>query len=267
MACFDTHAHLDDEAFQADRDAVLDRARQAGIDAFLCPAVDAASSRAVVALAERYEDVYAAVGIQPNHAAEASEEDWEEICQLAARPRVVAIGETGLDRYRHFTPFPVQEAHFRQHLRLAQTSRLPVVIHCREAEPDVLRVLHEVAEDGPVAGVMHAFSGDESFAKACIALGLHVSFAGSVTYRNRKFQPLHQTARSVPDDRLLVETDSPYLVPHPLRGRQKRNEPACLIHTIQWLAELRGASPEELAAQTTANARQLFRQTGPGTHA
>jgi len=254
----DTHAHLDAVEFDADRDAVLDRAREAEIGAIVCPAIDASSCEAVVRLAASSAGVYAAVGIQPNYCGEAKPGDWERVVALARQPRVVASGETGLDRHWDFTPFAVQQDFFDRHLRLAQDLGLPVIVHCREAEADVLVMLGEAAGRGPLRGVIHAFSGDRAFAEACLALGLHLSFAGAVTYTNRKFAPLRDAAAVVPGDQILIETDSPYLVPHPLRGREKRNEPAHLALTAQCLADLRGQTLAELAAQTTANARRLF---------
>jgi TatD DNase family protein len=259
MPYIDTHAHLDDEQFDADRSDVLARARDEGIDAIICPAITADSSEAVVELAQTNTEIYAAVGIQPNYCAEAGPDDWERILQMASSPRVAAIGETGLDWHWDFTPFEMQKDYFDRHLRLSQERNLPVIIHCREAEDDVLATLREAAARGPIAGVMHAFSGDRAFAGQCLELGLYVSFAGAVTYRNKKFGPLWEAAREIPDDRILLETDSPYLVPHPLRGKQKRNEPRQVLHTAARLAELRGVSIEQLAAQTTANARRLFR--------
>ena len=259
MRFLDTHAHLDAAEFDADRDDVILRARQAGIEGVICPGITADSSRAAVRLAETEEDVFAAVGIQPNYAAEAAAGDWERVVELVGHPRVVAVGETGLDRHWDFTPMEVQREFFGRHLRLAQEHGLPLVIHCREAEADLLPMLREAAARGPLAGVLHAFTSDWALAEACLELGLYVGFAGAVTYKNRKFESLRRAATLVPDDRLLLETDSPYLVPHPLRGRQKRNEPAQVVHTARCLAELRGWSLEELAAQTTANARRLFR--------
>jgi TatD DNase family protein len=143
-------------------------------------------------------------------------------------------------------------------LRLAQDRDLPVVIHCREAEADVLAMLRDAAARGPLKGLLHAFSGDRAFAETCLGLGLYISFAGAVTYVNKKFTPLREAAATVPGDRLLVETDSPYLVPHPLRGKLKRNEPAHLVLTARALADLRGQTLEDLAAETTANARRLL---------
>jgi len=255
----DTHAHLDGAEFEGDREAVLDRARAAGVAAVICPAISAASSEAVVRLARSMPGVACAVGIQPNYAAEARDGDWDRIVAMASEPGVVAIGETGLDRHWDFTPFDVQRAFFDRHLRLAQGLDLPLIIHCREAEEDTLAMLREAARRRPLRGVIHAFSGDWAFAQACLELGLFLSFAGSVTYSNKKFIPLREAARQVASDRLLVETDSPYLTPHPLRGKEKRNEPAHLSLIALALAELRGQSVEELAAQTTGNAKTLFR--------
>ena len=255
----DSHAHLDAEDFDPDRPAVIARAREAGVAAIVCPGISADSSGAAVRLAQGEEGVFAAVGIQPNYCGQAAADDWDRIVALVDHPRVVGIGETGLDRHWDFTPFAVQQDYFDRHLRLARKLDLPVIIHCREAEADVPAMLHEAARRGPLSGVLHAFSGDRAFAEECLALGLHISFAGAVTYTNKKFGPLREAVRTVPEDRLLVETDSPYLVPHPLRGKQKRNEPAHLVLTAQCLAELRGVGLEQLAAQTTANARRLFR--------
>ena len=256
---FDTHAHLDAEEFDADRAEVIARARQAGVEKILCPAIHAASSEAVVRLAESQPGLYAAVGIQPNYAGQATAGDWARIEALAGHPRVVAVGETGLDRYWDFTRFDVQQDYFDRHLRLAQQRGLPLVIHCRDAEADLLPMLREAAARGPLAGVLHSYSGDQATADECLQMGLFLSFSGAVTYTNKKFEPLRAVAAGVPFDRILIETDSPYLVPHPLRGRQKRNEPAHLVLTARRLSDLRGLSLEEFSAQIAANARRLFR--------
>lgn len=257
----DTHAHLDAEEFAADRDAIIERARSAGVVALVCPAISAASSAACVQLARQHRGVWAAVGIQPNYAAEVARDDWQLVEALAPEPRVVALGETGLDRHWDFTPFDVQQDYFDRHLRLAQARDLPVVIHCREAEGDMLPMLREAVSRGPIRGVMHSFSGDGDFARECLNLGLYLSFSGAATYTNKKFATLRRVAADIPSDRLLIETDSPYLVPHPLRGKEKRNEPANIIHTASALADLRGVPLEQLAAETSANARLLFRLT------
>ena len=255
LELIDTHAHLDDEQFATDLPDVLRRAAAAGVRRVLTIATTAPSSAACVALAERHPLLAATVGIQPNHVAEAAPTAWDEVLALAGRPQVVAVGETGLDRHWDYTPFPQQEDYFDRHLRLARARGLPVVIHCREAEADVLRMLRaDYERHGPVRGVMHSFTGDRATAEACLAMGLFLSFAGMVTYKNA--QALRDVARDVPLDRLLVETDSPYLAPVPQRG--KRNEPAFVDHTAACLAQVRGVTPAELATATTHNARRLF---------
>ncbi|MCR4413304.1 MAG: TatD family hydrolase [Thermoguttaceae bacterium] len=255
----DTHAHLDAEEFDADRDAVIARARRAGVTAIVCPAISADSSQSVLRLAQTHQGLYAAVGIQPNYCAQAAPDDWDRIVAMVSEPGVVALGETGLDRYWDYTPFDVQQDYFDRHLRLAQARDLPVIIHCREASADLLPMLREAAARGPLRGVLHSFSGDRAMADECLALGLAISFSGAVTYTNKKFEPLREAARAVPSDRLLVETDSPYLVPQALRGKEKRNEPAHVALTAQRLAELRGVTLDEVAFETAANARRLFR--------
>jgi TatD DNase family protein len=255
----DTHAHLDDEQFREDLPAVLDRARAAGVRRVVTIATTAPSSAACVALAAANPGVFATVGIQPNHVAEAAPDAWDVVAQLISRERVVAVGETGLDRHWDYTPFPQQEDYFARHLALARQYRLPVVIHCREAEADVVRMLREDYErHGPVSGIMHSFTGDQATADACLAIGLFISFAGMLTYKNA--QALREVARRIPMDRLLVETDSPYLAPAPLRG--KRNEPAFVVHTTAVLAGLHGVDPARMAEQTTANAERVFGFSG-----
>jgi TatD DNase family protein len=251
----DTHAHLDDERFREDLPAVLERALAAGVCRVVTIATTAPSSAASVALAGRHEPLAASIGIQPNHVAEAAPSAWDEVVALVGRPKVVAVGETGLDRHWDYTPFPQQEEYFARHLELARRHGLAVVIHCREAEADVVRVLRaDFERHGPVRGVMHSFTGDAATAAACVAMGLYVSFAGMVTYKNAG--DLRDVARDVPLDRLLVETDSPYLAPVPVRGR--RNEPAYVRHTAECLAQVRGLDPDVLAEATTRNARALF---------
>jgi len=253
----DTHAHLDDEQFAADLPAVLERAVAAGVRYVVTIGTTAGSSAAAVALAARHPEVWACVGIQPNHVAGSHPGDWDRILELSQLPRVVAIGETGLDRHWDFTPFPQQEEHFARHLELAWRQTRPVVIHCREAEADAVRMLRTHFEaTGPIRGVMHSFTGDPATAGACLAMGLHISFAGMVTYKSA--DDLRKVAAMVPLDRLLVETDSPYLTPVPLRGKVKRNEPGHVIHTGACLATVHGIPPDALACQTSGNARKLF---------
>lgn len=254
----DTHAHLDQDDFDADRGEVVARALAAGIEAIVLPAVSAESADAAVRLAEEF-DLFAAVGIHPNYTAEAEPDEWDRIVALAEHPRVVAIGETGLDTYRDYATIDLQQEYFERHLQLARGKGLPIIIHCRNAQDEILPMLRAAAEAGPIDGILHAFSGTADFAVECLSLGLHVSFAGNVTYSNRKNDYLREIARSIPDDRLLIETDSPYLMPQSQRGRKRRNEPANVVETASFLAELRGVSLEQLAASTTTNARRLFR--------
>lgn len=251
----DTHAHLDDDRFRDDLPDVLQRAAAAGVVRVITIATTAASSAASVALAERQPLLAATVGVQPNHVAEAGPTAWDEVVALASRPQVVALGETGLDRYWDYAPFAQQEDYFARHLDLARKLRLPVVIHCRQAEADVVRMLQDdFDKHGPVRGVMHSYTGDTATAASCLAMGLYVSFAGMVTYKNA--QNLRDVAKTIPLDRLLVETDSPYLAPVPVRG--KRNEPAYVAHTAACLADVHGESAAVIAERTTANARALF---------
>ncbi len=255
----DTHCHLDDEQFEADRDAVVARAAESGLEAMIALGTTAASSQATVRIAETCASVYAAVGIHPNSCSEAASGDWEAILALLDIARVVALGETGLDRYWDHSPIELQRDYFDRHLRVSQARDLPVVIHCRDAWADVLPMLREAAARGPLRAVMHAFSGDPAMAAECLDLGLYISFAGNVTYKNKKFQPLCDAAMTVPADRVLIETDSPYLTPEPFRGKQKRNEPALVMHTAAALAALRGVPLEDFDRQTTANAKRLFK--------
>jgi TatD DNase family protein len=251
----DTHAHLFDERFHKDLPAVLDRAAAAGVERVVCLGIDLESSRVSVEIANQYPLVVAAVGIQPNHAAEAEFGDWDAIVKLAeAEPRVVAIGETGLDRYWDRAPFALQEDHFARHIELARRLNKPFVIHCREAEADVVKALREQEMGGPLRAVMHSFSGDLATARECLQMGLYVSFAGMVTYPTA--QNLRAVANEVPLDRLLVETDCPYLAPQPVRG--KRNEPAFVAHTAALLAQVKGVSVAEIETHTTRNAKALF---------
>jgi len=193
----DTHAHLDQPQFDPDREAVLGRSGLAGVEAIVCVGTDLASSRAAVRLAETCPGVYAAVGIHPNSSAEAGPDDWAQVAALPEHPRVVAVGETGLDRYRDFAPLELQRGCFRRHLLLARDCDLPVVIHCRDAWEDMLPLLRDATVGGPVCGVLHAFSGDAAMAAKCLELGLFLSFAGNVTYRNQKFQPLRAAAAAI----------------------------------------------------------------------
>jgi TatD DNase family protein len=256
MQLIDTHAHLDEQAFDVDRDEVVRRAVDAGVAAIVTIGITLDTSRRAVDLAAKYAEVFAVVGIQPNYVGEVGEADWREIEQLASASKVVGVGETGLDRYWDYAPIDRQAEFFTRHIELAQRLGLPFVVHCRDAEADVVAQLREAAAGGELSGVMHSFCGDLETARACLDAGLHISLAGMVTYK--KNDSLRSVAREIPADRLLVETDSPYLSPEPVR-KIRRNEPAHVRHTAALLAEVRGVTLEDLALQTTANARRLFR--------
>jgi len=251
----DTHAHLDEDAFTPDRGEVIEAARAAGVTRILTIGTTAQSSEHAVAIAEQYPCVWAVVGIQPNYTAQAAPDDWGTIERLAEHPRVVGIGETGLDRYWDYAPIDLQRDFFDRHLALSRKTNKPFVVHCREAEADIVAQLERAfQETGPLNGVMHSFSGDQATADACLALGMHISFAGMVTFK--KNESLRNVAAGIPADRILVETDAPYLAPVPNRG--KRNEPGWVRHTAECLAAVRGVSLEEFSRQTTANALRLF---------
>jgi TatD DNase family protein len=251
---FDTHAHLHFPEFAADLDAVLARARAAGVRRMLTIGTDVATSRAAVALAAREPDVWAAVGVHPHEAAALDDAAFVEIERLASADRVVAIGETGLDFFRNLSPREAQERAFRTQLALARRVDKPVLVHCRDAHAETLALL---AADGTPArgGIMHCFSGDLALARRCVELGLLISLAGPVTYP--KPGALPDVATMLSSDHLVVETDCPYLPPQPYRG--KRNEPAYIAITAARVAELRGEPLLDLAARMSENARALFR--------
>jgi len=249
---FDTHAHFE---FDDDRADVVARAAEAGVTDILAIGISADTSQVCVQLAAEFEGVHAAVGMQPNYIAESQPGDWDRVLKMVDQPGVVAIGETGLDRYWDFTPFDQQQDYFDRHLRLSQERGLPFIVHMRDCDEDILVMLREAHHRRPLAGVMHSFTGSRAMADECLAMGLYISFAGMVTYK--KSDELRRIAATVPDDRILVETDSPYLSPEPVR-KIKRNEPAHVRHTAARLAEVRGTTLEKFAEQTTANARRLF---------
>jgi len=259
MLLIDTHAHLDEESFDVDRVETIARAATAGVVKVVTIGTTAPTSRRAVELAQANDLLVAAVGIQPNYVSQAKPGDWETIEQLAVQDRVVAIGETGLDRYWDHAPFVQQIDFFQRHIALARRLGKPFVVHCREAEADTLEQLRLAAAQGAIAGVMHSFTGGMEMAESCLELGLYISFAGMVTFK--KSQPLRDVAARIPADRILVETDAPYLAPQPVRG--KRNEPAYVAHTLEVVAQLRGVAPADLARQTTENACRLFGLTVP----
>jgi len=247
----DTHAHLDFPDFDPDRREVIARAQDAGVGAIITVGTDAASNAKAVQIAQDEPTVYAALGIHPNECASATDKDFDELKRLAGQKKVVAIGETGLDFYRQRSAASQQEAAFRRHLALARELDLPVIVHCRDAHAECLKVLSEAA---PLRGVMHCFSGDEAMARRCIELGLYISFAGPVTFPNAN--RLRAVAKAIAADRLVLETDCPFLAPQPRRG--KRNEPAYVRHTAETLAQVHGLSFDDIARVTTLNAGRVF---------
>ena len=249
----DTHCHLDVEPLANDVAAVLERAAQAGVQRCISIGTTLKASKANVALAHRYPAVAAAVGVHPNEADGVTDAVLAAIDTLAADPRVVAIGEVGLDSYRQHASPENQQRALHGFIAIATRRNLPLLIHCRNAYEPLLAILREAAS-GSLRGVIHCASGPPEFITGALALGFHVSFAGNVTFPNagalRALVPL------VPDKRLLIETDAPFLAPQPVRG--KTNEPAFVAHTAEHLARLRNTTAEELAALTTRNARALF---------
>lgn len=253
MTLFDTHCHLMDDQFSDDLDAVLVKARDAGVSHIVIPAVDVVSAHRAIAIAEAYEGVYAAVGIHPESAKDVPDGDFDVIERLATHPKVVAIGEIGLDYYWDAAPRPVQQDVMQRQIEIAKRVQLPVIIHNRESTEDVLKVL-KASGAAEVGGIMHCFNASLDVAKACMEMAFYISFGGPVTFK--KTDDIRQVAAQIPSERLLVETDSPYLSPHPFRG--KRNEPMRVRVIAQKVAEVRGETLETIAAQTMENALRLF---------
>ena len=251
----DTHCHLTESPLAGSIGEVLARARAAGIGQVLTIGTTLEDSRVNVALARQHPGVRAAVGIHPHEAASATPEAVEELEALAADPAVGAIGEVGLDHYRHLAPAERQQEAFLACIGIARRRSLPLAIHCRQAYDELLELLRQDAQrHDRVAGVIHCASGPPAFISGALELGLHISFAGNATFPNA--QALRALVPLVPDDRLLLETDAPFLAPQPVRGRP--NEPAYLAHTAEVVARLRGVSVEDLGRLTSGNARRLF---------
>ncbi len=252
----DTHAHLDFESFDEDRDAVIQRAIENKLSAIITIGTSLETSRRAIELAENYAFIFAAVGIHPSDCAEAGDEDYVEIEKMAAHEKVVAIGEIGLDYYKMYTEKQVQMTAFVRQIELARRVNLPVIVHNREAHADVLKTLvEEKATD--VGGVLHSFSGDPAFLREVLKTNFFVSYTGGVTFKDPRGQD--ELARLTPVDRMLLETDSPFITPAPHRG--KRNEPSFVIHTAKKIAELKEMDVKDLAEATTANAKHLFTLT------
>ncbi len=261
LRLFDTHVHLNLDAYDGDRDETIERARAAGVELMINVGFDRATSRGSIELAERYASIYATVGVHPHGAASLDDELMGELRRMAVHPRVVAIGETGLDYYRDLSPREEQRGAFRAQIRLAKEVGLPLIIHNRDALEDVLAIVDE-ERAGEVGGVMHCFPGDADYAAEVVARGFHVGVGGPVTYSSKG--RLAGVARSVPRGRLLIETDAPWLTPEPERARMReqkvrlRNEPAYVALVAEAVARLRGVDVSDLARATFGNAVRLF---------
>jgi len=253
MEFIDTHAHLYDPAFDGDREEVIKRYREAGGRELICVAFDMDSISKALNLAEKYDFIYASAGVHPHDAGGVPGNYLELLADSARHPKVVALGEMGLDYYRDLSPREVQRKVFVEQLNLAKEVGKPIIIHDRDAHGDLLDVLRREGV-GEAGGVMHCFSGSPEMARECINMGMYVSLAGPVTFKNAR--KLKEVAVSVPLDRLLIETDCPYLAPEPRRG--KRNEPVYVKYVAERVAELRGITLEELTFATSSNARELF---------
>jgi len=251
MTLFDTHAHLVSSRFDDDRQAVIDAYAGDGLLGSIEVGDDLANSKKAVALAEANPLIYAAVGVHPHEAKDVSEDYIQTLSALAAHPKVVAIGEIGLDYHYDFSPREVQQAVFKAQIALAKQLSLPIIIHTREATKDTLDILASFA---PLSGVVHCFSGSKETALEMVKMGLHISFTGSVTFKNAK--KVQEAFMALPLDRLMAETDSPYLSPEPMRG--KRNQPKYVGYVIEKMAALKNISPDEMADINIENAKKLF---------
>jgi TatD DNase family protein len=255
MKLIDSHCHLDFHQFDPDRDAVIRRAFEAGVKLFINPSTDLAVSRRVIALAEEFSDVYAAIGFHPTEAGKFNNRALDALRDLAKHPKVVAIGEIGLDYYWDKAPRSVQRNVFGQQLALARAVKKPVIVHQRDAVEDTMSILREWIASGPHPGlVLHSFSGDEGMAAEAVQLGFYLGISGPITFKNAR--KLREIVQSVSPANLLVETDAPFLSPHPNRGQ--RNEPASVTLIVQRIAELHQCPVADLAARLTDNTRQLF---------
>ena len=247
----DTHCHLEMKEFDQDREEVIARAKEAGIEAAITIGSDLEGTLKGVELAETHDFIYSSVGIHPHDAKDFTDQTLTLLKKLTQKAKVIAIGETGLDYHYDHSPRDVQRNVFEQHLSLAKETGLPAVIHSREADADTLKIVRDA---GLSQGVFHCFSGDVTMAEQVMALGFYISLAGPVTFKKARI--LQEVAKRVPDDYLLIETDAPYLAPEPFRG--KRNEPARILHTAAKIAELRGITLQDISRITTLNAKRLF---------
>jgi len=263
LRIIDSHAHPEFSQFDADRAAMLDRARAAGVETLLAIGSGTSPTErldAAIPFAEQHDWIYATVGIHPHDAAAATEDHFARLDELSRHPRVLAWGEMGLDYYYDHSPRDVQQRVFRRQLAQARAAKQPVIIHCRDAWDDCLAILDEGWRSTGLGGIFHCFSGTLAQAQRGMDIGFLISFAGNLTYP--KAQNLRDVARDIPLDRILTETDSPFLAPQGHRG--KRNEPAFVVEVAQALANVRNLAPDELAAATAANFRRLFQLGEPG---
>ena len=250
----DSHCHLDFPYLSEQIDDVMDRARAAGVGVMVTISTRIRAFPSVLAIAEAYDNVYCSVGTHPHNAAEEHDVTLDELIGLTKHPKVVAIGEAGLDYHYDNSPRADQAATFRMHIAAARATGLPLVIHTRDADGDTAQILEEETKNGPFGSVLHCFTAGRRLAERGLELGAYVSFSGVITFKNA--DALRDIARDVPSDRLLVETDAPFLAPEPKRG--KNNEPANVVHTATKLAQLRGVANAEIAAMTTSNFYTLF---------
>lgn len=248
---FDTHTHLDDDKFREDREAVIEKVRESGVELAVNVGSGIEESESSIALAERYDFIYAAVGVHPGNTGTMTDEDLEKIKQMASHKKVVAIGEIGLDYYYDEPERDVQKIWFRKQLELAKELNMPYIIHDREAHADTLDIIREV---GYTKGVMHCYSGSVEMAKVLLKMGFYISIAGQVTFKNAP--KLQEVAKFVPVENLLIETDSPYLTPVPFRG--KRNDSSNVAYTCAKIAELKGMDAKELAKITLENGKKFY---------
>jgi TatD DNase family protein len=255
----DTHAHLESDQFDGQQNQVIQTALDTGVQKMIAIGCTWGSSQKSLYLAKQHENVFAAVGIHPNYCSTATDHDWERILAMLDHPEVVALGETGLDRYWDYTPFELQQEYFDRHIRTSQETGLPFIVHMRQCEQDILEMLQAARLRGPLRGVMHSFTGDTLMASNCLDLGMYISFAGMVTFK--KNDALREVAAMIPENRILLETDCPYLSPHPYRSKRP-NHPAMLLHTAQCVADVRGVSLEQIGMQSTQNAYNLFTRLG-----
>jgi TatD DNase family protein len=260
MRVFDSHCHLDFPDFVEERDAIVARAEAAGVERMITISTRVRQGHALLAIAERYESVYFTIGTHPHQAAEEAETDVEAIRAFAAHAKCVGIGEAGLDYHYNYAPEAIAKTVFRAQIGLSRDLGLPLVIHAREADDDVAAILREEMKIGPFKAVLHCFTSSRALAEAGLELGLYVSFSGVLTFKNSA--DLRAIAKDVPLDRVLVETDAPFLAPVPHRGR--RNEPAFVVDTARVLAEIKGVTPEALGEATRANTLRLFAKMAGG---